>query len=313
MKLPDRHTFWRDAFALRGSITPHVIPEVLTFGILSTGTCSLSWLAERLVGHRLALEAAPYEIAGAALGLLLVFRTNAGYERWWEGRKLWGGIVNQSRNLVIAGLSYGPEDAGWRKRFLAWAAVFPFVCRNSLRGEGAPEEAAALVGESAARELGRSGHMPGLASIRIAQLLKEAVEHRDMDRFAFMKVEEQRASLIDHIGACERILKTPIPRVYAIMVRRFISLFLLTLPLALLHRLESDWLIPLITMMVAYPLLGLDQISIELQNPFTHLNLNHLPLDDIARTIDRNIGEYATAAGDPESAVVSVAEWRTTA
>jgi len=89
--------------------------------------------------------------------------------------------------------------------------------------------------------------------------------------------------------------------VYAIKVRQFIALFLLTLPLSLLHRLESDWLIPLITMVVAYPLVALDQISVELQNPFSNLNLSHLPLDDLSATIERNVtalSGYAAPAND---------------
>ena len=110
-----------------------------------------------------------------------------------------------------------------------------------------------------------------------------------MDRFAFMQVDRERAALIDHIGACERILKTPLPLVYAIKIRRFIALFLLTLPFALLHRINGDWLIPLITMLVAYPLISLDQIGIELQNPFAKANLSHLPIGDISETIEKNV------------------------
>jgi predicted membrane chloride channel (bestrophin family) len=79
------------------------------------------------------------------------------------------------------------------------------------------------------------------------------------------------------------------PLVYAIKIRRFIALFLLTLPLALIHRMDSDWLVPLITMMVAYPLMSLDQIGIELQNPFAKANLSHLPIGDISNTIERNL------------------------
>jgi putative membrane protein len=294
MRSPDRRSYWRDAFALRGSVTPYVVPIVVTFGILSTGICALSWLAERTLSHRLALQEAPYEIAGAVLGLLLVFRTNGGYERWWEARKLWGGIVNQSRNLAISGLTYGPLDHSWRERFGAWAAVFPHVARNSLRGDPVPAEVMSLLGPRDIEELKHCEHMPSLVSLRIAMLLREASERHGMDGFSFLRIDDERAELINHIGACERILKTPVPKVYSIKVRQFITLFLLTLPLSLLHRLETDWLIPLITMMVAYPLIALDQISVELQNPFNNLNLSHLPLDDIAATIQRNVAEISS-------------------
>jgi putative membrane protein len=244
---------------------------------------------ERLYQVKIGLEIAPFEIAGAALGLLLILRTNAGYDRWWEARKLWGGIVNQSRNVVISALAYGPADPVWRERFVKWAAVFPHVARGNLRGEQPSPEVAALVGHACSAQIAASAHMPSFVALQLADLLREACDTFSMDRFAFVQVDRERAALIDHIGACERILKTPLPLVYAIKIRRFIALFLLTLPFALLHRINGDWLVPFITMMVAYPLMSLDQIGIELQNPFSKANLSHLPIGDISVTIERNL------------------------
>jgi predicted membrane chloride channel (bestrophin family) len=91
------------------------------------------------------------------------------------------------------------------------------------------------------------------------------------------------------IVACERILNSPLPRICSINVRRFILMFLITLPFALLHRVKVDWLVPLVTMLVAYPLLALDQIGVELQNPFATSHLNHLPLEAISTTIAGNL------------------------
>lgn len=289
MVFDDPRGFWREAFAWQGSVTPLVIPYVLTFGMIATAVCAVAWLEERLSGVTIGLEIAPFEIAGAALGLLLILRTNAGYDRWWEARRLWGGIVNQSRNLVISALSYGPADDAWREKLVKWVAVFPHVARCNLRGEQPSAEIAALVGAEGSAQIASAPHMPSFVALKLAEFLREACDEYNMDRFAFLQVDRERAALIDHIGACERILKTPLPVVYAIKIRRFIALFLLTLPFALLHRLNSDWLAPIITMMVAYPLISLDQIGIELQNPFSKANLSHLPLGDISANIERNL------------------------
>lgn len=289
MVFDDRRKFWREAFAWQGSVTPLVIPYVLTFGLFATAVSVSAWLVERLYQVQIGLEIAPFEIAGAALGLLLILRTNAGHDRWWEARKLWGGIVNQSRNLAIGALSYGPADPEWRDQFVKWAAVFPHVARCSLRGEQPSPEVAALVGKSASAEVAAADHMPSFVALKLADLLRDACDNSNMDRFAFIQLDRERAALIDHIGACERILKTPLPLVYAIKIRRFIALFLLTLPFALLHRINGDWLVPFITMMVAYPIMSLDQIGIELQNPFAKSNLSHLPIGDISGTIERNL------------------------
>jgi putative membrane protein len=284
-----RQGFWREAFALQGSITPKVMPIVLVFGLIASGICGVAWLVEKLLQVPVGLVIAPFEFAGAALGLLLVLRTNAGYDRWWEARKLWGGIVNQSRNLVISAMSYGPANSEWREKVVGWAAVFPHVARLSLRGEQSSTEVVNLVGLENAEQIATAGHMPSFVALKLGDLLHEACERLEMDRFAFIQVDRERALLIDHIGACERIVKTPLPRAYSIKIRRFIVMFLLMLPFALLHRLDGDWLVPFITMLVAYPLLSLDQIGVELENPFSTSNLSHLPLDDISATIERNL------------------------
>ena len=284
-----RQGFWREAFALQGSITPKVMPFVLVFGLIASGICGVAWLVEKLFQVPVGLVIAPFEFAGAALGLLLVLRTNAGYDRWWEARKLWGGIVNQSRNLVISAMSYGPANSEWREKVVKWAAVFPHVARLSLRGERPSTEVVNLVGLENAEQIATAGHMPSFVALKLGDLLHEACERLEMDRFAFIQVDRERALLIDHIGACERIVKTPLPRAYSIKIRRFIVMFLLMLPFALLHRLDGDWIVPFITMLVAYPLLSLDQIGVELENPFSTRNLSHLPLDDISATIERNL------------------------
>lgn len=289
MVFEDRRKFWREAFAWNGSVTPLVIPYVVAFGLIATLVCVLAWFIEHTFQRNIALEIAPFELAGAALGLLLILRTNAGYDRWWEARRLWGGIVNQSRNVVISGLSYGPDDPHWRECFVKWVAVFPHIARCSLRGEAPSHDVAALVGEEESSQIEAADHPPSYVAMKLADLLREACERYDMDRFAFIQVDRERATLIDHIGACERILKSPLPIVYAIKIRRFIAIFLLTLPFALLHRIAGDWMVPMITMMVAYPLMSLDQIGIELQNPFSKANLSHLPLGDISATIESNV------------------------
>lgn len=286
---PHRHGFWREAIALHGSITPHVLPNVLLFGLVAAGVYGLTWGIERTYQVWISLEIAPFEIAGAVLGLLLILRTNAGYDRWWEARKLWGGIVNQSRNLAISALSYGPTDPIWRDKFVRWAAVFPHVAQCSLRGRPPSSEVAALIGSEEAERVAKADHMPSFVALRLAEMLRGACQHLHMDQFAFMQMDRERASLIDHIGACERILNTPLPLVYAITIRRFIALFLLTLPFVLLHKIENSWLVPFVTMLVAYPLMALDQIGIELQNPFSQANLSHLPLDGISANIERNL------------------------
>jgi putative membrane protein len=129
--------------------------------------------------------------------------------------------------------------------------------------------------------------MPLYVSRRLAKLLQRAVDDEQMDRFAFMQAEAQRGLLIDHIGACERILKTPLAKALSVKIRRFLVLYLIALPFGIFDK--AGVMTPIIVMLVAYPLLSLDQISVELQNPFSTHRLSHLPLDDICRNIENNV------------------------
>ncbi|MDR3632359.1 MAG: bestrophin family ion channel [Isosphaeraceae bacterium] len=277
--------FWRSAYAFRAAAPPIVFWRVFIFGAYAFLVCGNDW-----VGHHHALlevGLAPYEVAGAALGLLLVLRTNAGYDRWWEGRKLWGGIVNQCRHLGVVAIAYGPNDLAWRERAVRLIAAFAHATRSSLRDERALPEIEALLGPVEVAQIAAARHMPGYVALLIADHLRSACDQSGMDRFAFLEADRDLTSLLDHVGGCERIRKTPLPRAYAIQIRQFLILFLATLPFALLKKVE--WLTPLVTVLVAYPLLSLDEIGNCLQAPFSTRTLNHLPLDDICRTIEEDL------------------------
>ncbi|MBX3221313.1 MAG: hypothetical protein KF795_12390 [Labilithrix sp.] len=280
---PEPRSFWRDVWAFRGAVTATVLPRVLAFGAMS----ALVMFGRHQLGG-FALEIGPVELVGGALVLLIVLRTNAGYDRWWEGRKLWGGIVNQSRNLAIAALTYGASaEPEWRDRCARWTAAFAHTARRSLRGERDLPELTALLGAEATARIARAEHMPSAVAVEIAGLLRVAVERGWLSPFALIQCERERAGLIDHVGACERILLTPLPQVYVIKVRRFVAIYLVMLPFSLVDRV--GWASPLLTMLVAYPILGLDQIAVELENPFSTRRLGHLPLDAICEKIEKNV------------------------
>ena len=285
--------FWREVFALNGSVTPYIKLRVLGF----VSFAAVVWCVSAYTEFETGLAVAPYEIVGVVLALLLVLRTNSGYDRWYEGRKLWGGIVNQSRNLAAIGLTYGPDDPRWRDRFTRWVAAFSHVSRHSLRGERDLEDMRDLVGEDTDR-IAAAQHMPLFVAGQLAQMLRDAVRQNQLDRFAFIQAEKERAQLIDHVGACERILKTPLAQVFSIKIRRFLFLYLAALPIAIVDK--TGLSTPLVMLLVAYPLLSLDQIGIELQNPFSKRRLSHLPLEDICNTIEGNVLGYLDQAEEVE-------------
>ncbi|MBX3411067.1 MAG: hypothetical protein KF708_00005 [Pirellulales bacterium] len=279
----ERREFWSEVFTIHNSVTPEIKGRLAVFGLFAT----LVWVIGANSTWIPTSGVAPYELIGVVLALLLVLRTNSGYDRWYEGRKLWGGIVNQSRNLAQISLAYGPRDNEWRNRVVRWTAAFSHACRHSLRGEFNIDDMQQLIGKRETEELVAAQHMPVYVAGRIAQLLRQALDSEQLDRFAFMQAEQQRDLLIDHIGACERILKTPLAKAFSVKIRRFLFLYLVALPFGIFDK--AGMMTPIIVMMVAYPLLSLDQIGVELQNPFSTKRLSHLPLNDICITIQENL------------------------
>ena len=281
--------FLKTALAWSGSVTPRVLPRVFASMFFS----SIVVYTTNFVSD-FGISITPFEYSGAVLGLLLVLRVNAGLDRWWEARKIWGSIVNQSRNLAIIGYQYSNSKFSTGLEFLCWVAAFPHVMRESLRNEKRLAEVTKLVGMSDAELIRNSVHMPTYVGARIAKILQK-LRKEGLDDFSFQRAERERALLIDAIGACERIRNTPIPFVLAIKTRRFILLFLILLPFALVDRLE--WLTPLVVSLAAYPLFSLDEIGAELQNPFSPRNLSHLPLGGICQTIESNVMSLSESEG----------------
>lgn len=274
--------FLRGALAWRGSVTPRILPFVL---VVACYTLILA-LFDAHVFTLPRFAVTPFEYTGAVLGLVLVFRTNAGHERWWEARKLWGGVVNQSRNLLLMTWHYGPDDRQWREDMNKWIVAFAFVLKESLRHQKKFDDLKQILSETELTELRHARHMPMLVASKIAALLEQARSRHWLDVIVFSQFEEQRGLLVDHLGGCERILKTPMPLVYAIKTRRFILIYLLLLPFSLIG--EAGLVSAFVAGLVAYPLLSLDRIGLELQNPFSEQNLSHLPLGMICEGIKSN-------------------------
>ena len=174
-----------------------------------------------------------------------------------------------------------------------------------------------MIGVDEAVRLAEAHHMPSHASLVLARILWTAVDRLGMDRFAYLELDKERATLIDHIGGCERILTTPMPRRSSTQVRRFLFLFLILLPFGLIPKFTAEtvkaarqvdkalispaqphaheptnprvWLVVPITMVVAFPLLALDKIGSDLQKPFWRRSINDLKLDTYTTNIERTL------------------------
>lgn len=274
--------FWREAFTVRGSATGRVFLRTLVFAVVAVLTSFLVRWAPSLK-----ISATVMEVSGLVLGLLLVFRTAGGYDRWWEARGLWGAILNQSRNLAVMALAYGPSEASWRREVLRWIAAFGHAARATLQNTRDVTAIGHLLGDEEAARVGTAQHMPSYVVGRIALLLQRARDASTLDAFAFFQLDRQRAALLDHIGGCERILGTPIPFVYSVAIRRFVVIYLCALQFALAG--PAVLASAAYAIVLAYPILTLEQIGAELQNPFVTRSLSHIDLEKLCVTLEANV------------------------
>lgn len=265
----------------RGTFSPGVPARVLAFGAIALGV----WVAHRLYA-RFALPVGLHEVAGAVLALLLAFRFYTGYHRFWEGRTLWGGLVNASRSLhrVVSAHAEAPPEA--LAVYARWIVVFAHATRRALRSEESRPEIARLLSDEELVAFAASGHRPMHAAAQLSARLHRLVRGGSLDPMLAQRAEQHVGELVACLGGCERILKTPTPLGMVLLLQRALVLFLASLPAALIESLGI--LAVLVTMMVAYLALMIEALGAELDNPFGH-EPNDLPLTRICDTIERNL------------------------
>lgn len=233
------------------------------------------------------LHSGIFSLLGVVLSILLVFRTNTAYDRWWEGRKLWGTLVNNTRQLAIMlEASLPKEDKDSRQFFARHISNFGVALKEHLR-KGVKLEELELTDQEL-EELKSKGHKPNHIAFMIynrMQTIYRAGVFTDAD---IINLKQQHQVLTDVMGACERIRRTPIPFSYAVYIKTFISAYVLMLPFGL-YLDFSFYAIPL-TMFIAFTMIGVELMAQEIEDPFG-LDCNDLSTGAIAKTIKDNVCE----------------------
>lgn len=226
-----------------------------------------------------------HSLLGFVISLLLVFRTNSAYDRWWEARKLWGALVNNSRNLAIKAKSIFPDSEHEYVKTLV--VNFSISLKHHLRGEGSLEKLIETE-EFKVTSVANKQHVPNeianLLFVKTNQLYKSQYISGEQ----FIILNNELTSLTDITGACERIKNTPIPYSYSLFIKKFIFVYTLTIPFGLLGDF-GYWVAP-INMFIFYALTSLEVIAEEIEDPFGNES-NDLPTDQIAKNIQKSITE----------------------
>ncbi len=229
-----------------------------------------------------------FSLLGVVLSILLVFRTNSAYDRWWEARKQWGALVNNTRNFAIyVDAMFPEEEQGTRRFFAKHISNFCLALVEHLR-DGVDLDKLIYLSEEDRAFYSKKNHIPNIISAQLFERLARAHRNGEINEGDYINIKAQHQSLLDILGACERIKKTPIPFSYAVYLKIFITAYGILLPLGLVS-LFGLTTVP-IAMFIFFALIGVELMGEEIEDPFG-LDCNDLPTGDIAHTIKRNVFE----------------------
>lgn len=224
-----------------------------------------------------------HSLLGFVLSLLLVFRTNTAYDRWWEGRKLWGKLVNDTRNFAIKINVILGDDRTSADQIARYLKYFPHFLAKHLSQESTR---LALDEDYSEIEKSLKNHGPSDLIILLTHKLYQLKKEGKISDTEMLYLDTQTTGFLDVCGGCERIKNTPIPYSYSSFIKKFIILYVLALPVAYVINLGL-FMIPL-TVFVYYVLMSLELIAEEIEDPFNN-DENDIPMETIAQNIEKNV------------------------
>ena len=227
-----------------------------------------------------------HSLVGFVLSLLLVFRTNTAYDRWWEGRKIWGAIVNNSRNLALK-LSALVEDEPTRQRFRALISNQVMAMKWHLRN-GFNSDDFEDTDRYAVAGFQKKNHLPNAVMQALYKEVNELYHTKQISGDQLLYLNAELQSFTDNIGACERIQNTPIPYAYSLFLKKVIFLYIFTMPIGFVN--EYGYWAALIIPLIFYTFAGIEVIAEEIEDPFGQ-DANDLPLNRISNNVRGNLKE----------------------
>lgn len=296
----ERRPWFRVALQFKGSIVVYILPRVLLcagFGFL----ISVLYFFNVPVSLPILSSIVP----SIVLGLLLVFRTNTAYDRFWEGRRCWGTLIIAVRNLArqiwVSVSDRDPEDLDNKKSALRLLVAFAIAMKLHLRQEPIGPEIEAFVSHESYESLKKMNNPPLEIAFWIGDYLSIQHEQQKLDVYRLTAMNQLINNMIEALSGCERILRTPMPLAYAIHLKQLLLLYCLALPFQMVK--ELGWGTAPVVALISFALFGIEEIGIEIENPFGH-DPNDLPLDNICATMKRNIEDLISLSPSVHNRVV---------
>lgn len=287
MIVRSRENWVRMLFIWHGSVLPQILPRLLFFGVNSL---AVYYYRDFLFSYRISLNPASFTLLGVALAIFLGFYNATAYDRYWEGRRLWGAVVVDCRDVVRQVINFVKDDGHpeQKKKFVRLPIMFAYALKHQLRLTDATEDTARLLPPDIAEKVNGGKYLPVLILREMGECLNEWERNGKLDSITKMGMSETLNSLSRSVGGCERIANTPIPFPYHVLFHRMVYFYCFLLPFGLVDSL--GWITPFVVTFVSYIYIALDAIIEQINAPFG-TEPNDLALNDICFTIEESLRE----------------------
>lgn len=287
MIIKKKNTWFKMLFEWRGSVLPQLLPRLLLLLLFSF---SIVYFKPFLIEKNLHINPAVFTLFGIALAIFLGFRNNVSYDRFWEGRKLWGALLNDTRSLARQSITL-VEDKEYdtkRDNFINLLTAFVYGLKHQLRHTNPDYDLDRLLPKETAGQLKNAHYKPIVLLRELGIWVKNAKTEGKIDSMVQLAFEENLNKLSDIVGGCERIASTPIPYTYSVLLHRTVYIYCFMLPFGFVE--TMGWITPFVIVFIAYTFVALEAIADELEDPFG-LQPNDLALDAMSQMIENTLLE----------------------
>jgi len=287
MIIRKKEHWFKMLFNWHGSVLPQLIRRLVLLLIISI---VITYLREYVILYNLHLSPAPFTLFGISIAIFLGFRNNASYDRFWEGRRLWGALTNTCRSLTRQALTLNdkPRDVKETTLFINYLIALTYTLKHQLRQTDPAADIDRLLPSALAVRVKAARYKPVLLVKELSQCIQSAKHRGSIDSIAQQSLDQNLNQLTDIIGGCERIAGTPLPYSYSVLLHRTVYVYCFLLPLGLVDSL--GWFMPVFVTFIAYTYVALEAIADELETPFG-IAPNDLALDAICRNIENTLLE----------------------
>ncbi len=265
-----------------------LMPALIFMGFFSALLCYVLLDILRFHENDFHTTISMHSLLGIVLGLFLVFRTNSAYDRWWEGRKLWGSMVNNTRNFAHKLNAFlEKKDVENRQWFAQMIPNFVVSVKEHLRN-GVNSRDLDIIDDKFLSRLEGVKHIPNRLSSMMYERVNNLYKGDSISGEHLFLLDKELKEFSEILGACERIKSTPIPYSYTMYIKQFIFIYVITLPFAFVT--TSGYITVPIVMLITFVLLSVELIAEEIEDPFGR-DINDLPTDELSEKIKDNVRE----------------------